>query len=49
VVLDVPPGARQVEVRYLDLPFRLGSAVFVAFLAVVAAIWGRRRWRATTA
>ncbi|HEX9731359.1 MAG TPA: hypothetical protein VGG06_05140 [Thermoanaerobaculia bacterium] len=49
LVIEVPPGARAVEVRYVDVPFRLGCAVLLAFLAGTAAVWTRRRWRRSMA
>lgn len=45
VVLEVPPGVEVVEVRYVDVPFRIGVGVALAFLVVLGAIWARRRIR----
>ncbi|MCP4654641.1 MAG: hypothetical protein GY856_04385 [bacterium] len=45
VLIEVPPGAREVRVRYVDVPFLLGVGVFLAFVLAAASTWGLRRFR----
>lgn len=45
LILDVPPGARAVRVRYVDVPFRLGAGLLAAFL--LGLVWVGYRRRAT--
>ncbi len=43
VVLEVPEGTREVTIRYADVPFKLGTFVFLVFALSVAATWVLRR------
>lgn len=49
LLLDVPDGTREVTVRYVDVPFRIGAGIFVAFLLSVGAMMFLRRQRSTEA
>ncbi len=43
LLLEVPPGAREVRVRYVDVPFLLGVGVLLAFILAVGSTWALRR------
>jgi len=45
ILLEVPTGAREVRVRYVDVPFLLGAGVFLTFVLAVGSTWGLRHLR----
>lgn len=48
VMMNVPEGTREVEVRYVNTAFQLGVSIFLAFLLAISGAWLLRRVRRTS-